>query len=706
MEPVTEIDNQKTKISERELPFQKVMDVRSRPQLRGEQLLDVLNEGFIRLNQWIKPGISAELNPFAQMGAVANTLFVISLVSGILLLFWYSPSIHHAYESLEALKQGSVLGQFMRSLHRYSSDGMMLFLLLHGLQVLVAGKFSGPRWLAWVSGVVLAVLVWLDGWLGYWLVWDQRAQLVARASAKMLDVLPFFADPLSRSFLTNESVNSLLFFLVFFLHMLIPLGLGIALWIHIMRLNQSVFFTTRRMSAVIFVSLTVISVIYPATSAAKADMLTIPGELTIDWFYLLPLVITEHLKGGTLWVLTLVGITGITIVPWVLVKRRSQTARVLESRCNGCTQCYQDCPYNAITMMPRLEGKGRSESYAVIDPARCVGCGICVGSCDPAGVEYPLLEPLQMRKWVDALLTDLPRGNGHSVRIAFMCAESAGGTLTLNASGESPSMPGFRIVPVPCAGWVHPLLIERAIRKGAAGVLVVSCDADPYCRKGVEWTAKRLAGERKPAFRKEKVEGVPVWHVRLDRTERKELQRIALSMMENAKLPAQNQTPRWRRWSLAAAVLTALALLTVFPSDAPLIAARDPQPEIVVSFKHPGQLVEQQKATSQKDEKLLPHMRGAATLERVRVPVRLRVWIDGREVIRKAYKPGGLFHDGISLAMETIPLTPGRHRIRVAIGDSPEPDTWQYVSEKEVLIETNHRRHVVLFDRVNGFRWY
>ena len=685
-----------------QLPFRAVAEARSGPKLAGQRLLRRGNALFIQLNQWVKTALPETLNPFAQMGAVANTTFVIALISGILLLFWYSPSIHYAYDSLESLRSASFLGQLMRSLHRYSSDACILFMVLHAFQVLFAGKFSGPRWLAWVSGVVLAGLLWVDGWLGYWLVWDQRAQLVARGTARMLDVLPFFTDPLSRSFLTNESVNSLLFFLVFFLHMLIPLGIGIALWIHIMRLNRSVFFTRSQLTGAILVSLTVLSVVYPATSAPRADMLTIPDKLTIDWFYLFPLFLTDRLEGGMLWVLSLVVTVVVSAMPWLLQKQKSPVARVLQSRCNGCTQCYQDCPYNAITMMPRAD---REEPYALVDPARCVGCGICVGSCDPAGVTYPLLETLDIRQWINQVL-EKPLPDGTRPHLAFICAESAGVDLKFNASGESSDLPGYRILPVPCAGWVHPLLIERAVRKGTAGVLLVSCDLDPYCRKGVEWTAERLDGERKPPLRKEKVGNTPVYHLRVDATEKDALLKAARQFRKNGRLPGQPSRSPFYRWAVAAVLVLALGLATVIPSDAWYPTVVPEHPELVVSFKHPGQLVEQTATAAESNENLLPHMRGAASIQRVRVPVRMRIFVDGKEVLNKSYRPGGLFNDGTSLAIEKLSIPEGRRRVRIEIGDSPNPNEWNYVDEREFVLDSHNRRYVVMFDRVSGFQWY
>ncbi|RMH98610.1 MAG: hydrogenase iron-sulfur subunit, partial [Calditrichaeota bacterium] len=655
---------------------------------------------FLHLNRLVERYLPSAVNPFARMGAVANTAFAISLISGILLLFWYSPSVNHAYQSLEALREGSFLGQLMRSLHRYSSDACLLFVVLHAFQTLFARKFAGPRWLAWVSGVFLVGVLWLDGWLGYWLVWDERAKYVALGTAKLLDVLPIFADPLSRSFLTPDMVNSLLFFLVFFLHMLLPLALGIALWIHIMRLHKSVFFTGKRLTLVIALSLIVVSILHPATSAAPADLQRLQADFTIDYFYLFPLYLTQHLEGGVLWLITLIATAVVTAVPWWLPRRKTSVPTVLEERCNGCEQCFNDCPYNAITMIPR---EGRVALKSFIDPRKCVGCGICVGSCDPAGIIYPALPPLAARRWVNQAVQHSPE-EAPAVNVAFVCAESAGGDLAVDADGFSPELPDYRVLPVPCAGWVHPLLVERAIRRGAQRVLIVGCGSDPYCRKGPAWTEERLEGRRKPAFRREKLNGARVGFLQFNRADRKRFLDAARAFARGES-PEPSSISRWQKIALAAMLVIGLNTITVAPSDAPFLASASPAPELVVTFQLPGQFVEQPTASTGGQEELLPHMRSPVTLERRRVPVRLRVTVDGKELLRNAYKPGGLFSDGTSIAVERLPIPPGTHTVGIDIGNTPDPEEWNFHAE-QVLEFTAGYRHVVRFEKGVGFRWY
>lgn len=635
------------------------------------------------------------------MGAVANTTFFIALVTGILLLFWYSPSVNHAYDSVVGMQNESFLGGLMRSLHRYSSDACMLFVLLHGLQTFFARKIGGARWLAWVSGIFLIGLLWFDGWTGYWLVWDERAQLVAVGTAKMIDVLPLFTDPLSRSFLTNESVNSLFFFIIFFIHMLIPLAMGIALWLHIMRLNKSKFLTGRTLSWIITVALIALSLAVPADYAARAEMAQVPQNLSVDWYYLLPLYLTDRLTGAALWVGTLLATIVFFGLPWIITRRRAAPAIVDEVACNGCTQCYKDCPYNAVSLLPREDGRGENPVFARIDPAKCVGCGICVGSCDSSGIDQVRLPLLDIRKWVNRNARDAETGDGRFV--AFVCAESGGADFEIDVFGESPDLPGYRVVPVPCAGWVHMLTVERAIRHGARGVMIAGCSTDPSCRHGSMWTHERLTGTREPGLRLDKLPERAVRYVRYDRTDRRAFLEAAAAFRngESDSGPRRVRST-FARYAVAAIVLLGVTLPTVGLSDLPYPMPPMDHAELVVSFKHAGQLAEQIAETN--DEDVLPHMRGAPSGRKVRLPVRMSLAIDGEEILNRAYEPSGLFNDGTSIAIEPVPIEPGEHVVRVMIGESADVSEWTYTSQETVQFAAG-RRQVVQFEYPGGFVW-
>lgn len=673
----------------------------AQPGVRGGPALRALDGVMRAPTRWLAVALPDTANPLLQTGAVANTTFVIAVVTGILLLIWYVPSVHQAFDSVEAMAGAPWTAGLMRSLHRYSSDGCMLFAVVHGLQMLGGRKFAGARWLAWVTGIAMVSLLWVLGWTGYWLVWDQRGQLVAADTAKVIDVLPIFVDPLGRSLLTDASLSSLLFFLVFFLHMILPLPMGVGVWLHVTRLSRTPYFTGRHMTVWIVVTLVALALLAPAGSAARADLQAAPGAMTLDYWYLLPIALAGRMGTAALWAALLISGALLYSVPWSLRRRMPAAAVVHEPRCNACEACYHDCPYAAIKMAPRTDGRTDRPARAVVDPDRCVACGICNGSCETAGIGLPWMPELdhrrQLERWLDA--ADAP------AFVAYVCTESAAGRLSVDpASGRSPDLPGYSVVPIPCAGWVLAHDVERAVRNGARGVLIAGCSSGACAyREGPQWTRARLFGDRKPALRRDIVSLDQVRWVQIDRGDTARLIEEAARFRRGAGAPAVRHGTGWRPRLAALPVAALLAALVYVPSDLPYAGAPHRDPQLVVSFKHSGQREERCRTlTADELSKLPAHMRRAEVCDRGRAPVRMRVRIDGAPVLEKSYAPGGLFGDEVSLAVERIPVTAGRHRVEVEVGDAMDQTVWNYRDDRAVEF-TPGRSRVVLFDRASGF---
>ncbi len=668
--------------------------------VRGAGSLRAVDRAFSRLDGWLDRYMPESLNPLARTGAIANTCLLVAVVSGILLLFWYSPSVRSAYDSLEALRDGSGLGQFVRSLHRYSSDACMLFILLHVVRVLVSLKFTGARSLAWVSGFVLLGVIWLIGWTGYWLVWDERGQQVALGTVRFFSFLPFLGDPLARSFLANDTVPSLLFFLVFFTHMLLPLAVAFLLWLHLSRVSRPKLLTGKALTFWILGTLVVLSVLMPAESAGRADLSSRPDGFEMDWWYLWPLVLTDRLGGGMLWAVTFIGALGLCGVPWWLVKRskESWTARVDEDACQGCTLCSKDCPFDAIRMVERKGSGKRAGQMAVVDPNRCVSCGICTGACDSDAIALPGFEIPEEKASVAAWIRSR-REAGETAWVAYVCGEAAGQGLNVNPiTFASPSLPGFRTRKVPCAGWVGAPLIEFILEAGASGVLVVGCESgEARFREGGEWLDQRLAGKRKPILRSRRANPGRVLFLRAEATRPDRLAESASAFRASLEKPVTR--PARRPAAIAVGVLLAgvLAAATWVGSDAPY-RAPDAPPELVVSFSHPGAFMEAERRLSPEELERLPaHMRTETVSGGRRAPVRLRVTVDGLVLVDREYRPRGFRGDGPSTALETIEMPVGAGHLRVQVSDSAEPETWTHEWSGEIDFTPRDRR-VLLFD--------
>lgn len=674
------------------------------PRVRAEGALRAGERLFLLFDRVLGRSVPAELNPFLQTGAVAITSLAVATVTGVALLLWYSPSVNGAYASVADLSRFG--GGLMRSLHRYSSDAVMFFGLVHAIRLFFERRFIGPQWLAWVTGLVSVVLLWFVGWTGYWLVWDVRAQHVATGTARFIDALPLFADPMSRSFLTDSGVNSFLFFVVFFMHMLVPLAMGIALWLHLARLARPHFLTKAPMTIWVVGSLVALSLAWPALNADPARMTALGERFDLDVWYLLPIAFTDRLGAGALWSLVFVSGALLMTVPWWMRRAPVEVARVDAVRCNACMQCYQDCPYEAISMVPRTEGRARYALQAEVNPSKCVGCGICAGSCDSIGIGLDSFYVADERDRIEGWLQEAVAG-GEAPKLALVCAHSAGGDLRIDAaSGRCAELPGWRALEVPCAGWVHPLTLELALRRGASEALVVACPTGTCrYREGVEWTRQRLDGERSPSLRDDKVERSRIHLVALDRTRKGELIEAA-SRFGGGGGGTPGGPGRLSGW-LAAAVLAVLVAAGLGASTA--VGYRAPVgtgSELVVSFKHPGILGEHCRDVSQEENEKLPvHMRRDRICDRGRVAVRLRVEVDGVAALERSYAPAGVWSDGNSVGVETIPIAAGEHDVRVAIGETADPAEWKYVTEARETFTSDARR-VLAFEKLAGFTWH
>lgn len=671
---------------------------------RAGRLLAAGDGWFTRLDTLLERAWPRALNPLAQLGPATNAMLLLATLSGVLLLIWYSPSVQQAWHSLADLGPRSA-GGIVRSLHRYSSDLAMLLLLLHALRTLLARKFAGARWLAWVSGIAMLGLVWFIGWTGYWLVWDQRAQLVATGTMKAVDVLPVFGEPMLRLFVSDHTVPSLLFFVVFFLHMVLPLAITGGLALHLARLSRSRLLPDRRLTAWLCGAVLVAALVYPAANAAPAQMAVKPAAFTMDWWYLWPLQLTARFSGPGLWLAGGLALAGLMTVPWWLARRRPRAvfqAKVDVSRCFSCTLCSQDCPFGAITMVPRTDGKP-FPSQAQIDPDRCVGCGICTGACDTQAIGLAWFDGQRVGRELEALVA-AGVARGEPPALALVCAQSAGGWELFDHVAWARRLPGYQVRPIPCAGWAEPKLIERLMTKGAAAVLIVGCgSSEAFGREGNRWMAARIAGTREPALRPQRADVRRVAHVNFDPL-RPHLVTAAAARLREARASSPAASSSWVGWSAGLLVAGLGLAVLVFASDAPFRNPAPTNPELVFTFRAHGAWVDAASAVpAPEDDKRPIHMRATQPAHRTRSPVTIRLTVDGNTQ-EHVYRPKGLTADGASVGELRVSLTPGSHvvAVQVVVAPDPAPEAKEWRQE---FVAVTGRHHVLSYEAQTGFVW-
>lgn len=455
--------------------------------------------GFDRIERALDRLFGSDWNPLAQLGPLGWLLFWIVAVTGAYLFIFFDTGVDAAYESVAWLSTDHWWhAGITRSLHRYASDLMVLVMFVHLLREWAMDRFRGRRWFSWVTGIPIIWFVYLSGITGYWLVWDSLAQYVALTTTELLDTLGIFAEPIARNFLSERTLSSRFFTLMVFLHIAIPLLLLLFMSIHVQRITAARTRPPRGLAVITLTALVVVSLVLPATLQDPADLGKLPETVGIDWFLLSLYPIIENVPAGAIWA----GVASFTILmaglPWFPSRKEAAAAEVSLDFCNGCARCVADCPYSAITLMPRSDGLPFAHEVKV-DPARCVACGICMGACPSStpfrrsgdlvtGIDLPDRSLAALRAEVVELAKDMT-GKGRVLTIA--CAHGAAGRI---ADG--------RLI-LPCVAMAPPSLVDYIISRDLAdGVAIAGCpERDCYNRLGVKWTSARLEGVRDPHFR-------------------------------------------------------------------------------------------------------------------------------------------------------------------------------------------------------------
>ncbi|MHB1311118.1 MAG: cytochrome b N-terminal domain-containing protein [Gemmatimonadaceae bacterium] len=597
-------------------------------------------------------------NPLHQSGALAVTLLVLLIGTGLFLLVGYRVSA--PWQSVAALQAQPWLGRWMRSLHRFASDAMIVAVVVHAWRMFAQRRSWGPRVLAWTSGVMLLFVLFVSGWTGYVLVWDTFGAQLAVGGARLFDTLPVLSEPVRRIFAGDESVPAAFFFINLFLHIAVPLGAGVALWIHVSRLARPTLSPPRALAMWVIGALTALAIVAPVQLADEAAMLTIPRSVPMDGFYAFWLPWADALPPIWAWVGAIGTLALALAVPRLTRQPRTDewAPSVVDPRlCTGCDQCPQDCPWDAITMQPRDDG--RVGLVAHVDEAKCVSCGICAGSCAPMGVGPALRtgrdQLAALRRHLQLVDKVTP-----ARRVAICCEHAAPSHLEpLRALSADIQL-------VPCAGNVHSSVVERNIRQGAAGVMIYTCaPRDCRGREGPKWLHERMYNGREAELQP-----------------RVDISRVASAVMAPGDL--QGTLDAWRHfagepprpasrarraaWRVAAVGVSVVALLLLRAGSWVPVSTAAEGATLRLSWSAHAERIEQCRRLSDAELAELPqHMRMRWSCEGKSATYLLTATVDDRTMVRDTVRGGGLRHDRPLHLFREYAMPAGTHRLVIAL---------------------------------------
>ena len=222
---------------------------------------------------------------------IVVVLLLVQFLTGVLLAFYYVPSVDHAYTTVSYIEKVVSSGSWIRSLHHYGSQWLTVFVFIHVIRLFLDRAYAANR-IQWIVAILLLGLVMAAGGTGYSLPWDARAFFSTRVAEGLMAGLPIAGGMARLWLLGGSEISGVTLSRFFALHVLvIPAVIGAVVVWRMFRAQIVKFLGPRDaiVGALVFLVLALWALKHPAplgpsVAEAGADYLPRPGAQFL-WLY-------------------------------------------------------------------------------------------------------------------------------------------------------------------------------------------------------------------------------------------------------------------------------------------------------------------------------------------------------------------------------------------------------------------------------------
>ena len=173
------------------------------------------------------------------LGIISLITFLELSLTGLLLMFYYVPTLERAYTNIVTLQTIVPFGQLLRNMHRWGAHLMVIVVVLHMARVFYTGAYKPPREFNWVVGVVLLLLTLGASFTGYLLPWDQLAFWAITVGTSVAGYEPLMGATIKTFLLGGPEVGQQALTRFYALHiMVIPAGIVLLISLHLWRVRK------------------------------------------------------------------------------------------------------------------------------------------------------------------------------------------------------------------------------------------------------------------------------------------------------------------------------------------------------------------------------------------------------------------------------------------------------------------------------------
>lgn len=141
------------------------------------------------------------------LGGVPALMFLVLVITGLLLAIYYVPHPNEAYESVSRITNNIRFGWWIRSIHHWAAEIMVVTVSLHAIRTFATGAFRHPRELCWVSGALLLLLTLGTAFTGYSLLYTQQSYWAMTIGTQIASKVPLIGPSISHFMMGGNHIG-------------------------------------------------------------------------------------------------------------------------------------------------------------------------------------------------------------------------------------------------------------------------------------------------------------------------------------------------------------------------------------------------------------------------------------------------------------------------------------------------------------------
>jgi quinol-cytochrome oxidoreductase complex cytochrome b subunit len=209
------------------------------PDTQRNQALIIASNVFLHIHPVKIKRYATKVTYTFCLGGLSFFMFLVLVMTGVILMFYYVPSTDLAYDNMKDLGSSVTFGALMRNMHRWAAQGMVIAVFLHMARVFFTGSYKPPREFNWVIGVLLLVVTFLLSFSGYLLPWDQLSLWAITVGTNIGGAAPILGPKVNFMLVGDYQIGQATLIRFYTLHVIfLPLTAAFLMAVHFWRIRK------------------------------------------------------------------------------------------------------------------------------------------------------------------------------------------------------------------------------------------------------------------------------------------------------------------------------------------------------------------------------------------------------------------------------------------------------------------------------------